>query len=127
MTQRGVQDRLRLALVDTDKLRRILAPVLDEGACSVRTACARCRSTTHDIRSCCTLDGKQFTLDYAPAESTTGLFGGNSNWRGPVWFPLNYLLIEALQKHDSFLGERFKVDCPTGSGNEVTLWEVTTG
>ena len=72
------------------------------------------------------VDGQEFTLDYAPAESTTPLFGGNSNWRGPVWFPLNYLLIEALQKHDAFLGETFKVECPTGSGQEMTLWEVTT-
>ena len=72
------------------------------------------------------LDGKEFTLDYAPAESTGTLFGGNSNWRGPVWFPLNFLLIEALQKHDAFLGDEFKVECPTGSGKEMTLWEVTT-
>jgi len=73
-----------------------------------------------------TLDGKELMLDYAPAESTGALFGGNSNWRGPVWFPLNYLLIEALQKHDACLGETFKVECPTGSGQEMTLWEVTT-
>ena len=68
----------------------------------------------------------EFTLDYAPGESTGTLFGGNSNWRGPVWFPLNYLLIEALQKHDAVLGETFKVECPTGSGHEMTLWDVTT-
>ena len=72
------------------------------------------------------LDGQRFMLDYEPAESTTPLFGGNSNWRGPVWFPLNFLLIEALQKHHYFLGDDFKVECPTGSGNELTLWEVTT-
>jgi len=72
------------------------------------------------------IDGTNFTLDYAPAESTNTLFGGNSNWRGPVWFPLNFLLIEALQKHDAVLGETFKVACPTGSQNEMTLWEVTT-
>jgi hypothetical protein len=67
-----------------------------------------------------------FTLEYAPAESKTSLFGGNSNWRGPVWFPLNYLLIESLQKHDAVLGDSFRIECPTGSGNEVTLWQVTT-
>ena len=72
------------------------------------------------------LDGQRFVLDYEPAESTTALFGGNSNWRGPVWFPLNFLLIEALQKHHYFLGDDFKVECPTGSGNEATLWDVTT-
>ena len=72
------------------------------------------------------LDGQQFMLDYEPGESTTALFGGNSNWRGPVWFPLNFLLIEALQKHHYFLGDDFKVECPTGSGTQATLWEVTT-
>ncbi len=72
------------------------------------------------------LDGQRFVLDYEPAESTTPLFGGNSNWRGPVWFPLNFLLIEALQKHHYFLGDDYKVECPTGSGNQVSLWQVTT-
>jgi hypothetical protein len=65
-------------------------------------------------------------LDYEPGESTIDLFGGNSNWRGPVWFPLNYLLIEALQKHHYFLGDEFRVACPTGSENLATLWDVTT-
>ncbi len=54
------------------------------------------------------------------------MFGGNSNWRGPVWFPLNFLLIESLQKHHHFLGEDFKIELPTGSGRSATLWEVTT-
>ena len=72
------------------------------------------------------LDGQRFVLDYEPGESTTPLFGGNSNWRGPVWFPINFLLIEALQKHHYFLGDDFRVECPTGSGREVTLWDVTT-
>ena len=55
-------------------------------------------------------------VDYEPGESTTGLFGGNSNWRGPVWFPLNYLLIESLQKFHHYYGDDFKIECPTGSG-----------
>jgi hypothetical protein len=80
----------------------------------------------HDHPFVLTIGEEQFTLAYAPAESTTKLFGGNSNWRGPVWFPLNFLLIEALQKHDAVLGETFKIACPTGSTNEVTLWDVTT-
>ena len=58
----------------------------------------------------------EYRVDYEPAESSTGLFGGNSNWRGPVWFPVNYLLIESLQKFHYFLGDDFKVECPTGSG-----------
>ena len=65
-------------------------------------------------------------MDYEPAESHTGLFGGNSNWRGPVWFPVNYLLIESLQKFHHYLGNDFTVECPTGSGKLMTLWEVAT-
>jgi hypothetical protein len=63
-------------------------------------------------------------VDYEPAESTTGLFGGNSNWRGPVWFPMNYLLVESLQKFHHYFGDEFKVEFPTGSGNMLTLREV---
>ena len=69
-------------------------------------------------------DGEQYRVDYEPAESTTGLFGGNSNWRGPVWFPINYLIIEALQRFHQYLGDDFKVECPTGSGKEMNLLEV---
>ena len=61
-------------------------------------------------------NGNEYRVDYEPAESTTGLFGGNSNWRGPIWFPVNYLLIESLQKFHHYLGDDFKVECPTGSG-----------
>jgi hypothetical protein len=67
----------------------------------------------------------EYRVDYEPAESGTGLFGGNSNWRGPIWFPVNYLLIESLQKFHHYLGDDFKVECPTGSGRYMTLWEVS--
>jgi hypothetical protein len=63
-------------------------------------------------------------VDYEPGESTTGVFGGNSNWRGPIWFPLNFLLVESLQKFHHYLGNDFKVEFPTGSGNMKTLWDV---
>ena len=63
-------------------------------------------------------------VDYEPGESTTGLFGGNSNWRGPIWFPVNYLLVESLQKFHHYFGDDFKVEFPTGSGKMMTLWEV---
>jgi hypothetical protein len=66
----------------------------------------------------------EYRVDYQPAESTTGLFGGNSNWRGPIWFPVNYLLIESLQKLHHYFGDDFKVELPSGSGNMLTLWEV---
>ena len=72
------------------------------------------------------MDGQTRDVTYNPAESRTGAFGGNSNWRGPIWFPLNYLLIETLQKFDYFYGEEFKVECPSGSGKSMTLWEVST-
>ncbi|MCC6195984.1 MAG: glucosidase, partial [Burkholderiales bacterium] len=126
MTRKGVQDRLRLAIVNTDKLKRILQPLLDPEQMlsphGVRSVSRQYREHPLSVQ----IGGQRFTLDYAPAESSTTLFGGNSNWRGPVWFPLNYLLIEALQKHDAVLGESFKVECPTGSGTQVQLWEVTT-
>ena len=65
-------------------------------------------------------------MRYEPAESSTGLFGGNSNWRGPVWFPVNYLLIESLQRFHHYLGEDYKVEFPTGSGNKLDLKDVAT-
>jgi len=68
--------------------------------------------------------GAEYRVEYEPAESSTGTFGGNSNWRGPIWFPVNYLLIESLQKYHHFFGDGLKVECPTGSGNRLTLWDV---
>jgi hypothetical protein len=71
-----------------------------------------------------TIDGHSQEVDYEPSESTTGLFGGNSNWRGPIWFPMNFLLIEALQRIHYYYGDEFKIECPTGSGVRMTLWEA---
>ena len=68
--------------------------------------------------------GAEHRVDYEPAESSTGLFGGNSNWRGPIWFPVNFLLIESLQKFHHFFGDDLKVECPTGSSRLLNLWEV---
>ncbi|HEV3225303.1 MAG TPA: hypothetical protein VGZ52_00655, partial [Acidimicrobiales bacterium] len=70
--------------------------------------------------------GEMLEVRYQPGDSDTWLFGGNSNWRGPIWFPLNYLMIESLQKFHYYLGDDFKVEYPTGSGNELNLWEVAT-
>ena len=70
------------------------------------------------------MDGAEYRVGYEPGESSTALFGGNSNWRGPVWFPVNFLLVESLQKFHHYLGDDFKVECPTGSGQMLTLWEV---
>src|SRR6202030_2802429 len=71
-----------------------------------------------------TIDGQSQEVDYEPAESTTGLFGGNSNWRGPIWFPMNFLLIEALQRIHYYYGDEFKIEVPAGSGVKMTLWEA---
>jgi hypothetical protein len=70
------------------------------------------------------LDGQTYCVRYEPAESTTGLFGGNSNWRGPIWFPVNYLIIEALWQFHAYFGDDFTIECPTGSGQFMTLREV---
>jgi Mannosylglycerate hydrolase MGH1-like glycoside hydrolase domain len=126
MTHRGIEQRMRIALVDSEKLSRILERVMSEDRMlsprGVRSVSKRHAEHPFVLQ----LDGERFVLDYEPGESTNGLFGGNSNWRGPVWFPLNYLLIESLQRYHYFLGDDFKLQCPSGSGNEATLWEVAT-
>src|SRR6202171_6820148 len=68
-------------------------------------------------------DGSERVVNYDPGESQTNIFGGNSNWRGPVWLPLNYLLIEALERYHHFYGDTLRVECPTGSGNKMNLKE----
>ena len=83
---------------------------------SRRTASARSRNFTETHPYIFEAGGTEHRVDYEPGESTTGLFGGNSNWRGPIWFPINYLLIEALERYHHFYGDDFKVECPTGSG-----------
>jgi hypothetical protein len=69
-------------------------------------------------------DGTEHRVEYVPGESTTDLFGGNSNWRGPIWFPINFLLVEALERYAHFYGDSLTVECPTGSGQRMTLSEV---
>lgn len=121
----GRENRRLLALVRRDRLRRILQYMLAEteflSDYGVRALSRYHKDNPFSIQ----LDGKTHTVDYEPAESTSGLFGGNSNWRGPVWFPTNFLLIEALQKFDFYFGEDFKIEFPTGSGKMLTLWEVS--
>jgi hypothetical protein len=70
------------------------------------------------------VNGTEYRVDYVPGESNTGLFGGNSNWRGPIWFPINYLLIEALERYHHFYGDGLMVECPTGSGHMMNLQQV---
>jgi hypothetical protein len=120
----GMNNRRLLSVVDPDRLKIILTKMLDENE-FLSPHGLRALSRYHkDNPYVMNVNGTEYRVDYEPAESSTGLFGGNSNWRGPVWFPLNYLLIEALQRFDYYLGPDFKVECPTGSGSMMTLAEV---
>ncbi|HEY6553481.1 MAG TPA: glucosidase, partial [Vicinamibacteria bacterium] len=113
-----------LAIPSRDRLERILKYMLDENE-FLAPGGIRSLSRVHKDRPYVfRAEGKEYRVDYVPAESDTGLFGGNSNWRGPIWFPMNYLLVEALERYDRFYGEGFKVECPTGSGRMLTLGEV---
>jgi hypothetical protein len=117
----GVGRRRLLALVHGHRLKRLLARMLDPDEFlsdhGVRSLSRFHRANPFVL----SLGGTVSSVDYEPAESRSGLFGGNSNWRGPVWFPINYLLIEALQKFDHYYGPDFTVEHPTGSGNQVPL------
>jgi hypothetical protein len=126
MTVQGQGDRRLLSITSPEALRRILRRLLDERE-FLSPYGIRALSRYHkDHPFIFDWDHAQYQVDYEPAESTTGQFGGNSNWRGPIWFPLNFLLIESLQKFHHYLGDDFKVECPTGSGIMLNLWEVST-
>ncbi|HBY58721.1 MAG TPA: glucosidase, partial [Solibacterales bacterium] len=120
MRSEGMGERRLLSIVDAEKLRRVLRFMLSEDE-FLSPYGIRALSRHHHEHPYM-LNGS--TVHYEPAESSTGLFGGNSNWRGPVWFPVNYLLIESLQKFHHYLGDDFRVECPTGSGRYLTLWDV---
>jgi hypothetical protein len=101
-------------------LRRALDPDEFLSDYGIRSLSKYHAAHPYDLR----VDGVDHTVEYWPAESRSGLFGGNSNWRGPVWCPINYLLIEALQKFHYYYGDDFLVECPTGSGRSLTLERV---
>jgi hypothetical protein len=113
-----------LSLVHRHRLRRVLTYMLDESE-FLSSFGVRALSRYHkDHPYILPLMGMEHRVDYEPAESTTSLFGGNSNWRGPIWFPVNFLIIESLQKFHYYLGDQFAVDFPTGSGVKLTLAQV---
>jgi mannosylglycerate hydrolase MGH1-like protein len=113
-----------LSLVSRDRLRSVLRYMLDEEE-FLSPYGIRALSRYHkDHPYVVSVMGREHRVDYEPAESSTGLFGGNSNWRGPIWFPVNYLLIESLQKFHYFLGNQYQVEYPTRSGHQSTLWHV---
>jgi mannosylglycerate hydrolase MGH1-like protein len=121
----GYADRGIIALVDTDKLRRILARMLDENE-FLSPYGIRSLSRYHaEHPYIFSVSGQEYRVDYLPAESHSGMFGGNSNWRGPIWFPLNVMIIGALVQFYAYYGDTFKVECPTGSGNMMNLFEVS--
>ncbi|MBR8833787.1 MAG: glucosidase [Stigonema ocellatum SAG 48.90 = DSM 106950] len=124
MQKQGIGERRLLAITSPDKLRRILQKMLDAteffSPYGIRSVSKIHQSHPYIL----TVDGQQYRVDYEPAESTTEMFGGNSNWRGPVWFPINYLLLKSLQKFHHYFGDDFKIECPTGSGQMMTLQEV---
>jgi hypothetical protein len=121
----GEAERGILALVNPDRLRRILTKMLDEneffGPYGIRSISRFHEKNPYILYEC----GQEYRVDYLPAESNTGMFGGNSNWRGPVWMPVNVLLIRALQQFYLYYGDNFKIECPTGSGKLMNLFEVS--
>jgi hypothetical protein len=122
--ERDGKTRRLLSLVNRERLQSVLRYTLDEQE-FLSPHGIRALSRYHkDHPYVFWLDGHMHRVDYEPAESFTDLFGGNSNWRGPVWFPVNYLLIEALQRFHHYYGDDFKVEFPTRSGKMLTLWEV---
>jgi hypothetical protein len=124
LSAEGMESRRLLALLDADRLKRVLQAMLDEAE-FLSGGGIRSLSKYHQAHPLAVnIDGAEFRVDYAPAESTSGTFGGNSNWRGPVWFPLNFLLIEALQNFHFFYGDDYRIEFPTGSGTQATLWEI---
>jgi len=125
MRTAGTSERRLLSIATSDQLRRILRFMLDEEE-FLSPYGVRALSRYHlEHPYILGVNGTEHRVDYQPAESTTGLYGGNSNWRGPIWFPVNFLLIESLQKFHHYLGGQFKVEFPTRSGNMLTLWQVS--
>ncbi len=122
----GVESRRLLAVLDRERLARVLAVMLDEAE-FLSPHGIRSLSKFHETQPFVTHVGeREFRVDYDPAESRSALFGGNSNWRGPIWFPMNFLLIEALQNFHFFYGDDYRIEYPTGSGVTHTLWEIAT-
>jgi len=123
-TERG--PRLLLSIANREKLERIYRYTLDENE-FLSPYGVRALSKFHkDHPYVLTVDGQSHSVDYEPAESSSDLFGGNSNWRGPIWFPTNFLLIESMQRVYHYYGDDFIVECPTGSGQKMTLWKAAS-
>ena len=123
-TAAGDHGHRLLAIPSRDRLKRVLKYVLDENE-FLSPYGIRAVSKVHEKHPYVFyVNGEEHRVDYVPAESNSGLFGGNSNWRGPIWFPINYLLVEALERYHHFYEDSFQIECPTGSGHTMNLQEV---
>jgi hypothetical protein len=116
--------RRLLAIPSKERLERVLRYLLDENEFLSDYGIRSVSRVHKDHPFVLHADGHEHRVDYEPGESTTGLFGGNSNWRGPIWMPINFLFIEALERYHHFYGDEFLVECPTGSGRKLTLKDV---
>jgi hypothetical protein len=120
----GARDRFLLAIPSKDRLERVVKYLLDENeflsAYGIRSLSRYHLDHPYQLQA----DGRNYTVQYVPAESDSELFGGNSNWRGPIWMPVNFLIVEALERYALFYGRSFKVECPTGSGKMMDLQQV---
>ncbi|MEI8005345.1 MAG: glucosidase, partial [Bacteroidota bacterium] len=121
----GIAERGIISLVNPERLRRILTKMLDEneflGPHGIRSLSKFHEKNPYILN----FGGQEYRVDYLPAESNNGMFGGNSNWRGPVWMPVNTMIIRALQQFYLYYGDNFKIECPTGSGQLMNLFEVS--
>jgi hypothetical protein len=120
----GENGRRLASILNETNLRRVLSRMLDENEFlspyGIRSVSRYHERHPYTFR----VESEDFSVSYLPAESDTGMFGGNSNWRGPIWMPVNGLIIRALLQYYAYYGDRFKVECPTGSGRQMTLYEV---
>jgi hypothetical protein len=124
ITRHGAEERILLSMMHPSRLRRVLDVMLDQEeflAPNGIRGVSRCHKDNPFVLR---VDGQEYRVDYEPAESTTGIFGGNSNWRGPVWFPVNFLMIESLQRYHHYFGDEMQVECPKGSGVMMNLSDV---
>jgi len=120
----GRGTRRLLSIVNRRQLPRVLRYLLDENEFFSPYGIRAISRFHHDHPYVFNVNGHEHRVDYEPAESSTRLFGGNSNWRGPIWYPVNFLLVESLQKFHHYFGDGLRVECPTGSGRHKTLWDV---
>jgi hypothetical protein len=120
-----VNERGIMAMVNQERLRRILTKMLDENEflspCGIRSLSKFHEQNPYVLH----IGGQEYRVDYLPAESNTGMFGGNSNWRGPIWMPVNAIIIRALLQYYLYYGDNFRIECPTGSGKMMNLFEVS--